>query len=218
MFCHMRLHSPYQHLWTMRPIPRPPPWRKETKKTIFLRGKAVRNAMLPLRLSHLLSSGRISETHLILNFWLCNPKLCLPFKPKKKQKFPHYLQTNLHYSQSFSIRIKGLSWVILKKDLVLNGEPIPNSYFSEVLLSLYKWNQSMNFTGLAEFESMLRHVNSSPTLVSLKDTVTPLAHKKSKPRSFQHMSGKGVSYKHNSLSISNCPAGKKPRFLHVFRM
>ena len=105
-----------------------------------------------------------------------------------------------------------------KKELVLNGKPIPDSHFPDLLRSLYKRNQSMNFTGLAEFESMLRQLNASSSLVSLKDAVTALSKPKSTAGSSQYMSGKGLSHKHKSLSFSSCPPGKKPRFLHVFRM
>ena len=45
-----------------------------------------------------------------------------------------------------------------KKELVLNGKPIPDSHFPDLLRSR---NQSVNFTGLAEFESMLRQLNAS---------------------------------------------------------
>ena len=48
-----------------------------------------------------------------------------------------------------------------KKGLVLNGKPIPDCHFPDLLRSLYKRNQSMNFTGLAEFESMFPQVNAS---------------------------------------------------------
>ena len=76
----------------------------------------------------------------------------------------------------------------------------------------------MNFTGLAEFESMLRQLNNKPSLVSLKDAASALSIQKSKAGSSNAMSGNGLSYKHKSLSFSSCPPGKKPRFLHVFRM
>ena len=76
----------------------------------------------------------------------------------------------------------------------------------------------MNFTGLAVFDSMLRQLNASPTLVSLKDTVTALSKQKAKSGTSLDMSGNGLSYKHKSLSFTSCPPAKKPRFLHVFPM
>ena len=63
----------------------------------------------------------------------------------------------------------------------------------------------MNFTGLAEFESMLRQLNANPSLVSLKDAVTALSKQKTKAGSSHAMSGNGLSYMHKSLSFSSCP-------------
>ena len=105
-----------------------------------------------------------------------------------------------------------------KKQLVLNGKPIHDSHFPDLLRSLYMRNDSMNFTGLAEFESMLRHLNARHTYVSLNDAVTSLSQQESKHSSSRDRSGSGLSYKHKSLSFSSSPHGKKPRFLHVFRM
>ena len=61
----------------------------------------------------------------------------------------------------------------------------------------------MIFTGLAEFESMLRQINASTSLVSLKEAVTALSKRKSKAGSSHAMSGNGLSYKDKSLSFSS---------------
>ena len=105
-----------------------------------------------------------------------------------------------------------------KNDLVLHGKPIPDTHFPGLLRSLYKKNRSMNFNGLAEFESNLRQLHATPTLVSLKDAVTALCRQKYKPGSSRQIQGNGLSYKHKSLSLSCCPHGKKLRFLHAFQM
>ena len=51
----------------------------------------------------------------------------------------------------------------------------------------------MNFTGLAEVESMLRQLNASPSLVSIKHAVTVVSKQKSQAGSCRDMSGKGLS-------------------------
>ena len=76
----------------------------------------------------------------------------------------------------------------------------------------------MTFTGLGEFESMLRQLNANPSLVSLKDAGSAVSKQKSKAGSSHAMSGNGLSYKHKSLSFSSCPPSKNPRFHHIFRM
>ena len=105
------------------------------------------------------------------------------------------------------MRIKRI-FRVMKEELDLNGKPIPPSHFPDLLRSLYKRNQSMNFTGLAEVESMLREFNASPSLVSLKDAVSALSKQKTKAGSSHPRSGKGLSYKHKSLSVSTCPRVK----------
>ena len=114
------------------------------------------------------------------------------------------------------MRIKSLFHTNAKKKHVLDGMPIPNSHFPDLLRSLYKRNHSMNFTGLAEVESMLREFNASPSLVSLKDAVSALSKQKTKAGSSHPRSGKGLSYKHKSLSISSCPPCTKPHVFHLF--
>lgn len=57
----------------------------------------------------------------------------------------------------------------------------------------------MNNTGLAEFESILRPLRASPTLVSLKDAVNALAQTNSTPGSSRNMQGAGYSSKLKTL-------------------
>ena len=76
----------------------------------------------------------------------------------------------------------------------------------------------MNFTRLAEFQSMYRLLHASTTLVSIKEDVKTLSQRKSKPGYFRNLQGDGLSYMHKSLSCSSCQTRENPRILHVFHM
>ena len=88
-----------------------------------------RKSMLPVTLCRLHGPGSLWVPLLILHFWLSSPNLILACQPKKKQTFPHNIQTNLLQYLGFSIRIKSIFFDNAKKYLVWNASPFPLAIF-----------------------------------------------------------------------------------------
>ena len=112
-----------------------------------------------------------------------------------------------------------------RNEIILNGERIPDSNFSDLIGSLYRRKAQMNLKGEGDFIRMLRELNISPAEISTQESKELLSPSEFQdaPSSPQHGTGrntkKSVPFKSPISSSKKLgpPPGKRPRILRVYQ-
>ena len=109
-----------------------------------------------------------------------------------------------------------------KDELVLDGSPIPNSNFHDLIRALYVRNQNMNLNGLTNLYQKFHDINLDPNFVSNKEAISMLqgnSKRQNKTGTSSFQRGNGIKRESVTPLFLNksIPPGKKPRILRIFR-
>ena len=108
-----------------------------------------------------------------------------------------------------------------KKELVIDGAPLPNSYAPDLFRSLYLRSTKANLLGHANLITKLHQLNADPDMFSNKKVLNFLSYLGKKPpahSSSKAQKGTVFSSKPQKGSGFSFPPGKRPRILHVYRL
>lgn len=152
------------------------------------------------------------------------------FPTAKEIGLPTQYARKLDQFREFLVQSQNVISPNAKNEIVLDGNPIPASSFSDLMRAMYLRNNSLNLTGFSEFISKLAQLNANSTMFSNAQSIAALeahyhkSHSKSqdpiqtRKQSSSHK-GFGAKRKFKILnSISGIPPGKKPHILHMFRI
>ena len=114
-----------------------------------------------------------------------------------------------------------------QNDIVINGEPIVGSNFTDLIISLYRRSSQFNLKGESDFINLLCEMEISPDEISTKESKALLstAEFKDAPTSPLKVGTgrikklKSVHFK-SPISSNNKlgpPPGKRPRILRVYQ-
>ena len=114
-----------------------------------------------------------------------------------------------------------------QNEIVINGEPIAGSNFSDLVSSLYRRNTKLNRKGETDFINLLREMRISPDEISTKESKALLSTPEFDDAPTSPLKvGQGRIKKHkfvhfkSPISSNNKlgpPPGKRPRILRVYQ-